>query len=180
MLDRNAVLFPLLVGVLGFLLLLPLWSNPGIFWDGWIYHTMIARDNFESGILDAFSRNGRPFSAYIIWFFSNYQHPGWVSLIISCAGIAVASIFFYLTLIKLKLLGRLDAAVVSILGTVFPAYQISLSLSSINFQFAIPFFYVAAFLSIASCFSGGFKPSTSFQDGMNKFVAWCKNFYCSN
>ena len=28
--------------------------------------------------------------------------------------------------------------------------------------------------------SVGFKPSTSFQDGMNKFVAWCKNFYCSN
>lgn len=139
----------------GFALLFPLWSNSGVFWDGWIYQLMIFRDNFEEGILEPFQLNGRSFSAYLIYAFSIFENPSWAALILSCLGIAIGGGFFYLSIRKLDLLPARYAALAVILGIVFPAYEISLSLSSINFQLAVFLFYVGMYFAVSSYVDAG-------------------------
>lgn len=139
------------------LIFLPLWSNTGIFWDGWIYHLMIERANFADGILKPFSENGRPYSAYIIYAFRFFENPSFASLVLSILCVALAAVFFYQILIELEILDKKFAFCAALLGAIHPAFEISLSLSSINFQIALPFFYLGCLLLIQARSKGGNK-----------------------
>lgn len=152
---RDQRLMGVWAALFGFVALFPLWSNAGIFWDGWIYHLMVIRGDFENGILEPFTENGRAFSAYIIEAFAVFPNPSWAALIVSCMGISVAAVFFYAVLRKLDLAPPRLAFIASVLGVVFPAYEVSLSLSAVNFQIAVPLFYVGVWLAVASYSSSG-------------------------
>ena len=49
-----------------FLFLLPLWSNPGIFWDGWITELHAERNEFYEVFIQ-FLYNGRPISGFLFY-----------------------------------------------------------------------------------------------------------------
>lgn len=147
MISRSVNFQALITVSIGLLLLLPLWSNPGVFWDGWVYDSMIRRDMFE-GVLEPFERNGRNYSAYIIWLFSVFPNPSFASLIASVVCIAGAGALFYVLLRKNDLLPPFFAAIAVLLGIVFPAYEVSLSLSSVNFQLALFSFYLGFYFAI--------------------------------
>lgn len=135
------------VAIVGLIFLAPLISNPGTFWDGTLYHLLIKRNEWGE-VLEPFTANGRPFSAYLIWAFSAFREPSTAALLVSGLGFALSGACFTAALVRVGIAGRLECAMVALSGIVWPGYIVSLSLSSINFQVALFLFFLALYLFV--------------------------------
>ena len=138
-----------LVFLLTLLFLLPYWTIQGIFWDGWIYHSTLIFDNSDALFVE-FRNNGRIYSAYLIYLLRGFTNPSWVGLLISCASIALSAAIFFAIVDRIGVFSRNFSILCALLGGAFPAYQVFLSLSALNFFVILPLFYMAVYLALLS------------------------------
>ena len=138
------------------LLLFPLWSNPGIFWDGWATQLLIERKQFQS-IFDQWIENGRPLTAYLFYIFRYIDNPSTFSLILCNLGIAFTAYIIYRIVSDFQIANPKQAFFISVIGSIHPAYEISLAMPAVFYILSIPAFYMSGYIAIKSCLVSGFS-----------------------
>ena len=144
--DKKLLMLSLACSVL---LLAPIWSIKGIFWDGWIYDTLLKLGE-KGPIYSAFGANGRPGHAIIISFFDIFDEPNRSSTVLMCLLCAVSAFFFFKTLHTVIGISAGHALSASLLGLLNPAYLTFFSISMAPFGVSLLLFWLGLYITASS------------------------------
>ena len=116
---------------------------------------LIERKQFQS-IFDQWIENGRPLTAYLFYIFRYIDNPSTFSLILCNLGIAFTAYIIY-RIVSFPNSQPKQAFFISVIGSIHPAYEISLAMPAVFYILSIPAFYMSGYIAIKSCLVSGFS-----------------------
>lgn len=144
-----------LVALLGHGLLL---FNDGTYFDDWIMQPRLAEARWDE-LFSWFSEMGLPISGYFYWgvkqlgLFGYYQAAAFFLIFLS-------SILIYQICLRFTWINRHEALGIALLSLVYPAYQATVVLCHLHYEFFYCLFLLAAWLLLRSKQTGGSKNSS--------------------
>jgi hypothetical protein len=123
------------------------------FMDGWTYHVLIDKGDYES-VLNAWRDNGRILIGIIYLWIG--QHFGTIASykISDIAAITLSGLLFYSLLVRETALGGFYSLMATLLGISYPAYEAHLALTTFTYITALPFF-IAGIMALFEVDNGG-------------------------
>ena len=126
---------------------LPFLLNDGVFWDAWVYTSLIDRGDFSSFFLP-WDQNGRPLLGYIYWFIGYNFGAIFGFKFFSLLSIFISSVLILFLFQRFFWMDRGISLTASTFIICYHSYSVHLSFTTIVFSLFLPFFLMGIYFAL--------------------------------